>query len=59
VRTTRDVTTVLTTCHDKGILAGVPLGRWFEELSDCFAVADTEKRTKKQIDALVEALKRA
>jgi glycine dehydrogenase subunit 1 len=59
VQTTRDVDAVLATCRRKGILAGVPLGRWFEEMKDCFAVAVTEKRTRKEIDALVEALRGA
>lgn len=40
----------------EGILAGVPLGRWYPELADCFLVAVTEKRTKAQMDRLVEAL---
>jgi glycine dehydrogenase subunit 1 len=40
----------------EGLLAGVPLGRWYPELSDCFLVAVTEKRTKEQIDRLVEVL---
>ncbi len=57
VQTTRDVPTVLANCRQKGILAGVPLGRWFEDLADCFTVAVTEKRTKDEIDRLVEALR--
>ena len=57
VQTTRGVPAVLSSCRDKGILAGVPLGRWFENLSDCFTVAVTEKRTREEIDRLVEALK--
>ncbi len=40
----------------QGLLAGVPLGRWYPELSDCFLVAVTEKRTKAQIDRLSEVL---
>jgi glycine dehydrogenase subunit 1 len=36
--------------HD--IFAGVPLGRWYEELSDCLLIAVTEKRTRAQIDRL-------
>jgi glycine dehydrogenase subunit 1 len=35
-----------------GILAGVPLGRWYPELADCLLVAVTEKRTKGEIDQL-------
>ena len=41
---------------DAGYLAGVPLGRWYPELADCFLVAVTEKRTKAEIDGLVEVL---
>ncbi len=47
---------VLTQLRSEGILGGVPLGRWYPELDDCFLVAVTEKRTKEQIDALVRAL---
>jgi glycine dehydrogenase subunit 1 len=39
-----------------GYLAGLPLGRWYPELSDCFLVAVTEKRTKADIDGLVKSL---
>lgn len=41
---------------EAGFLAGIPLGRWYPELSDCFLVAVTEKRTKHEIDRLVEVL---
>jgi glycine dehydrogenase subunit 1 len=41
---------------DAGYLAGLPLGRWYPELSDCFLVAVTEKRTKADIDGLVKSL---
>ncbi len=56
IKTTRNVEKTLSHCHSQGILAGVPLGRWHDELNDCFVVAVTEKRTRTQIDALVEAL---
>jgi glycine dehydrogenase subunit 1 len=36
----------------EGIFAGVTLGRWYPELSDCLLVAVTEKRTKAEIDRL-------
>ncbi len=39
-----------------GILAGVPLGRWYPHLDDCFLVAVTEQRTRAQIDALTNCL---
>jgi glycine dehydrogenase subunit 1 len=35
---------------ESGYLAGVPLGRWYPELDDCFLVAVTEQRTRAQID---------
>ena len=56
VQTTRGVPRVLNHCREKGVLAGVGLGCWYENLGDCFTVAVTEKRTKEQIDQLVEAL---
>ena len=39
-----------------GILAGIPLGRWYAELSDCFLVTVTEKRTKQEIQLLADCL---
>ncbi len=59
VRTTKDVPTVLDHCRKQGILAGVPLGRWYKDLSDSFIVAVTEKRTREEIHRLVEALDQA
>ena len=41
------------------ILAGIPLGTWYEHLSDCFLVATTEKRTREDIDRLAECLRLA
>jgi glycine dehydrogenase subunit 1 len=41
---------------DAGYLAGIPLGQWYPELSDCFLVTVTEKRTKAEIDGLAEVL---
>lgn len=59
VRTTRDVDNVLAACKREDILAGVPLGQYDRRLDDCFMVAVTEKRTKEEIDKLVETLKKA
>ena len=56
VRTTKDVNAVLEHCRVQNILAGVPLAPWYPELADCFLVAVTEKRSRQQIDALVDAL---
>ncbi|TWT33543.1 putative glycine dehydrogenase (decarboxylating) subunit 1 [Posidoniimonas corsicana] len=44
------------TALSQGMLAGVPLGRFYPELSDCLLIAVTEKRTKEEIDALVGVL---
>ena len=59
VRAHHDVETVLANARDAGIQAGVPLGPRFPELGDCFMVAVTEKRTKAEIDRLVEILSKA
>jgi glycine dehydrogenase subunit 1 len=56
VRTRHEVQRVIDSCRAKGILAGVPLGRFDERFADCFLVAVTEKRTRAEIDALVAAL---
>jgi len=42
----------LEAARSENLLAGVPLGRWYPELSDCLLVAVTEKRTKDEIDRL-------
>lgn len=41
----------------EGIFAGVPLSKWYPELADCVLVAVTEKRSKGEIDRLVEVMK--
>ncbi|MFO0870557.1 MAG: aminomethyl-transferring glycine dehydrogenase subunit GcvPA [Pirellulales bacterium] len=46
-----DVPGVLHRACQRGVLAGVPLGRWYPELSDCFLVAVTEKRTRAEIES--------
>ncbi len=43
---------------DCGFLAGVPLGRWYDDLADCFLVTVTEKRTREEIDGLAACLAR-
>jgi glycine dehydrogenase subunit 1 len=40
----------------QGYLAGVPLGQWYPDLEDCFLVCVTEKRTREELDGLVETL---
>lgn len=56
VRTTHKVPALLASCRQRGIEAGVHLGRFDESMNDCFLVAVTEKRTKAQIDDLADAL---
>ena len=41
---------------DAGFLAGVPLGKWYPEFDNCFLIAVTEKRTKREIDRLCAAI---
>jgi glycine dehydrogenase subunit 1 len=41
---------------DAGFFAGVPLGQWYSELSDCLLVTVTEKRTRQEIDALARCV---
>jgi len=50
------VAELLTKAARGGYLAGVPLGRWYPELDDCFLVTVTEKRTKAEIDGLVSCV---
>lgn len=56
VQTSRGLDRALARCRERGILGGVPLGRFDERYADCFLVAVTEKRKKKEIDDLVAAL---
>ena len=49
---------VLEAALRENILAGVPLGRWYPEFSDCLLVSVTEKRTRAEIDHLAAVLKR-
>jgi glycine dehydrogenase subunit 1 len=50
------VAELLSEAQASGILAGIPLGRWYAELSDCFLVTVTEKRTKQEIHLLADCL---
>lgn len=50
------VESLLAEASDAGFLAGLPLGRWYPELDDCFLVAVTEKRTAGEIEELAETL---
>jgi glycine dehydrogenase subunit 1 len=50
---------LLRTTLNKGYHAGLDLGRWYPELTNCLSMAVTEKRTKAEIDGLVGAIESA
>ena len=50
------VAQLLASAERDGFLAGVPLGRWYPELADCFLVTVTERRTRSEIDRLAACL---
>src|SRR5688500_9350602 len=52
----RPVESVLQQASSQGILAGYAVGRDYPELADCLLIAVTEKRTKHEIDQLVQLL---
>jgi glycine dehydrogenase subunit 1 len=56
VQVKRPVDDVLRDGRSAGILAGYPVGREYPELADCLLIAVTEKRTKQEIDRLVEVV---
>jgi glycine dehydrogenase subunit 1 len=47
---------VLQKLQERDILGGVALSRWFSEMSNRFLVCVTERNSREDIDALVEAL---
>ncbi|MGD0518441.1 MAG: aminomethyl-transferring glycine dehydrogenase subunit GcvPA [Thermoguttaceae bacterium] len=51
-----NVEKLLEAAQKEYILPGLPLGRWYPQLSDCLLVAVTEKRSKEEIDRLVKTL---
>ncbi|HMO35833.1 MAG TPA: glycine dehydrogenase, partial [Gemmatales bacterium] len=50
---------VLAKLLDAGYHGGLPLGRWYPDMTHCVSVAVTEKRTKAEIDGLVQAYRKA
>jgi glycine dehydrogenase subunit 1 len=52
----RPVQEVLDDASRAGVLAGYPIGNDYPGLSDCLLIAVTEKRTKAEIDRLVDLL---
>ena len=59
VRSTKDPKAVLAEVGRLGYHGGIALGRWHPELADSILIAVTEKRTKGEIDGLVEAYREA
>ncbi len=56
VKLDRPVADVLADASRAGILAGYPIGQDDPKLADCLLVAVTEKRTREEIDRLVDLL---
>jgi glycine dehydrogenase subunit 1 len=53
-----NVEKLLARACDEGYLAGVPMAPWYDELSDCFLAAVTERRTRGEIDAWAACLRK-
>jgi len=56
VRSGREVEPLLWDLMEKEILAGVPLGRWYPELEDCWLMACTELTRREDVERLRSAL---
>src|SRR5690606_37142992 len=56
VRTSADPEELVQRLLDYQIIGGLPLGRFYPELSDAILFCVTEARTKEEIDRLVDAL---
>jgi glycine dehydrogenase subunit 1 len=56
VRLNKPVSAVMQKAAAAGILPGYDIGRDYPELSDCLLIAVTEKRTRGELDRLVEVL---
>ncbi|MBW1811041.1 MAG: aminomethyl-transferring glycine dehydrogenase subunit GcvPA [Deltaproteobacteria bacterium] len=52
----RDVDQVLTDLAQAGVIAGLPLGRFYPELNDCLLVCVTEMNTAEQVKRLAAGL---
>ncbi len=53
-----DADKVLSTLREEGIFGGVALNQFYPEMKDAVTIAVTEKRSKEEIDRLVDLLKR-
>ena len=49
------VATINRRLRDRGMIGGLALERYYPEMKNCWLVAVTEKRTRQEIDAFVEA----
>lgn len=56
IRAERPISEINRLLLDKNMLGGLDLGRFYPELEGCMLLAVTEKRSKDEIDRLVEAL---
>jgi glycine dehydrogenase subunit 1 len=56
IRLAAPVDRVIARCREQGVNPGFPLGREYPEHADAVLVAITERRTKAEIDRLVETL---
>lgn len=56
VRLAEPVDAVIRRADDAGILAGVPVGEHYPQFADCLLVAVTERRTREEVDRLVDVL---
>lgn len=54
-----DVPALLRRLLDQGYHAGLWLGQWYPDLAQCISMAVTEKRTRAEIDGLVQAYRSA
>jgi glycine dehydrogenase subunit 1 len=54
-----DVAATIEHARGHGVLAGLPLGTWYPDKSDCLMIAVTEKRTRAEIDQLIDVLNHA
>ena len=50
-----DADQLLQRLRDAGYHAGLPLGTWYRDLANCISIAVTERRTRPEIDGLVQA----
>jgi glycine dehydrogenase subunit 1 len=57
IRTSKPAREVLAALFERGVLAGVPIGKYFESQPNDFLVAVTELNTKQQLDHYASALR--